>query len=79
LVAQVFSRMTYSETLEQSFYIAWDVLTRSGELRDPEASAGYLLDKIEGMMKSGERRRLLLSNLAIDAYRLRYKGLKLVS
>jgi hypothetical protein len=62
--------------LEQSFNIAWDVL---GEHRDPEASAGYLLDKIEGMMKSGERRRLLLSNLAIDAYRLRYKGLKLVS
>ena len=64
--------MTYAEILEQSFDIAWDVLTKTGDLRDPESSAIYLVDAIEGMMQSGERRRLLLSNLAIDSYRRRY-------
>lgn len=71
--------MTYNEILEQSFNIAWDVLTRSGELSDPDSSARYLVNKIDDMMKTGERRRLLLSNLAIDAYRQRHQPLKLVS
>ena len=74
-----FSRMTYNEILEQSFNIAWDVLTRSGELSDPESSARYLVSEIDDMMKTGERRRLLLSNLAIDSYRKRHQPLKLVS
>ena len=64
--------MTYEDILEQSFDIAWDVITKTGDLRDPEGSAIYLVDTIEGMMRSGERRRLLLSNLAIDSYRQRY-------
>ena len=71
--------MTYQQILEESFNIAWDVLGRTGELGDPESSARYLVDKIESMMRCGERRRLLLSNLAIDSYRQRYQPLTLVS
>jgi hypothetical protein len=71
--------MTYNEILEQSFNIAWDVLSRSGELSDPESSARYLVNEIDDMMKTGERRPLLLSNLAIDSYRKRDQPLKLVS
>ena len=74
-----FSLMIYNEILEQSFNIAWDVLSRSGELSDPESSARYLVNEIDDMMKTGERRRLLLSNLAIDSYRKRDQPLKLVS
>ena len=40
-----------------------------GELGDPDAAAKFLLDNIAIMMGRGERRPLLLSNLAIDAYR----------
>jgi hypothetical protein len=71
--------MTDHELLEQSFHIAWDVLSRSEDLADRNASASFLVDKIHDMMKCGERRRLLLSNLAIDAYRARYPSLDLAS
>jgi hypothetical protein len=57
------------ELIEQSFQIAWGVLERTGELREPNWSANFLLDEIIGMLRSGERRRLVLSNRAIDAYR----------
>ena len=42
---------------------------KSGELRDPNWSANFLLDEIIGKLRCGERRRLVLSNCAIDAYR----------
>ena len=71
--------MSYSDTLEESFNIAWRVLSQTGELCDHDAAARFLLEKIEDMMRSGERRRLALSNLAIDAYRLSYRRPKLVS
>ena len=67
------------ELLEQSFYIAWDVLSRSEDLRGKSGSASFLVDKIHDMMKCGEKRRLLLSNLAIDAYRTRQELLDLAS
>ena len=34
-------------------------------------AARFILNRIDRMMLRGERRRLLLSNAAIDAYRLR--------
>ncbi|MGY4288833.1 hypothetical protein ACVWXO_008053 [Bradyrhizobium sp. LM2.7] len=40
----------------------------TGERRD---SARFILNRIDRMMLRGERRRLLLSNAAIDAYRFR--------
>ena len=69
--------MTDTELIEQSFQIAWSVLERTGELRDANWSANYLLDEIIDMVRSGEKRRLVLSNRAIDAYR--HQPVKLVS
>jgi hypothetical protein len=72
---------TAPQILENSFRIAWDYLEATGELRTPEPDAQFLLDAIEGMMRKGEYRKLLLSNKAIDAYKRRpaREGLALVS
>ena len=64
-----FLRMADIELIEQSFQIAWGVLERTGELTEPNWSANFLLDEIIGMLRCGERRRLVLSNRAIDACR----------
>jgi len=64
--------MTDPELRTQSFDIAWKYLDRSGLLTgDREDSARFILNRIDRLMLRGERRRLLLSNAAIDAYRLR--------
>ena len=60
---------TMQQVLENSFRIAWDYLDATGELGDPDAAAKFLLDNIAVTMGRGECRPLLLSNLAIDAYR----------
>jgi hypothetical protein len=57
--------------LEQSFNIAWDVLTKSGDLANDESATQFLIDQIQSMMRRGNKRRLVLSNKAIDAYRNR--------
>jgi hypothetical protein len=62
---------TPHQVLENSFRIAWDYLQLTGELGEPEAATRFLLDNIVTAMKQGERRKLLLSNRAIDAYRQR--------
>jgi hypothetical protein len=59
-----------ADLLEQSYEIAWSVLERSGDLTHDTSC--FLLDEIAEMMGDGERRRLILSNRAIDAYRVRY-------
>ena len=71
--------MSDSDLFDQSFDIAWSVLERSGDLGEPNDATRFLFDKIAEMMRGGERRRLVLSNSAIDAYRLRYERLRLVS
>lgn len=53
--------------------IAWDYLERTGELGDPDVASRVLMDSIEGLIRKGERRRLMLSNKAIDAYK-RYRA-----
>ncbi|WP_314959602.1 hypothetical protein [Bradyrhizobium cosmicum] len=64
--------MTNPELRAQSFAIAWRYLDQSGLLTgEHEDSARFILNRIDRMMLRGERRRLLLSNAAIDAYRLR--------
>jgi len=63
--------MTDTDLFEQSFNIAWSVLARTGELAEPNDTSQFLLNMIADMMRRGERRRLLLSNCAIDAYRRR--------
>ena len=72
---------TLQQVLENSFRIAWDYLEATGELGEPEEAARFLLDAIALMMRHGERRRLLLSNLAIEAYQCSRakQGLALVS
>jgi hypothetical protein len=54
--------------VENSFQIAWDYLERTGELGNREVASRVLLDAIEIMIRRGERRKLLLSNKAIDAH-----------
>jgi hypothetical protein len=64
--------------IDQSFDIAWSVLVRSGDLVDADKSAQFLFNQIVRMMEKGERRRLLLSNTAIDRYRQRFCKLVVV-
>lgn len=65
---------TDTQVFEESFNIAWSVLVRSGELGEPNETSQFLFKCIAGQMSCGERRRLLLSNIAIDAYRRRQVG-----
>jgi hypothetical protein len=72
--------MSLSALLEQSFAIAWDYLEATGELENREVATRFLVDHIDTMIASGERRKLVLSNRAIDAYKqLTSKRLLLVS
>ena len=71
--------MTEAELIEQSFDIAWSALERSGELGNRCDAARFLLDEITALSRSGRRHRLVLSNLAIDAYRRWHLPLRLVS
>ena len=64
--------------MERSIQIAWDYLERSGELGEPEAASRVLLDSVELMVRQGERRQLVLSNRAIDAYKRFRKELQSV-
>ena len=59
--------------IERSIQIAWDYLDRTGELGEPEIAARVLLDAVQQLMREGERRPLMLSNKAIDAYQ-RFRG-----
>jgi len=64
--------MTDPQLRAQSFEIAWKYLDQSGLLTGGHReSARFILNRIDRMMLRGEKRRLLLSNAAIDAYRLR--------
>ena len=57
---------------ETSVRIAWDYLDRTGDLGDPEIASRFLSYAVEQMIQRGERRRLMLSNRAIDSYK-RYR------
>ena len=68
--------------MEKSIQIAWDYLERSGELGEPQVASRFLLDSVESMVRRGERRQLVLSNRAIDAYKrfcMERVGISLVS
>ena len=60
-----------SHLVENAFMIAWEYLEATGELGEAEGSAGELLDIIHAMIRTGERRRILIANVAIDTYRRR--------
>jgi hypothetical protein len=55
--------------IESSIEVAWDYLVGTGELGDPTVAGGVLLGSIERMVFRGERRRLMLANIAIIEYR----------
>ena len=63
---------------ENAIQIAWDYLERSGELGDPREASQFLLKSIGTMVRQGERRRLRLSNKAIDDYK-RFKAEQLAA
>ena len=54
--------------LEEAVQIAFNFLSRSGEIDDPMEAAGFLADEICFMMKHGQRHRIVLANHAIMAY-----------
>jgi hypothetical protein len=58
---------TYA-VMERSIEIAWDYLERTGQIHDPEFTSKFLLKSVEHAVRKGERRQLMLSNLAISAY-----------
>jgi hypothetical protein len=65
--------------VERALQIAWDFLGGSGEIADPQQTAEFLLRNINSQIRRGEKRALMLSNRAIDAYRHKLPGLHLVS
>jgi hypothetical protein len=61
--------------VENALQIAWDFLEGSGEISDPQETAEFLLRAIAAQVLNGERRTLMLSNRAIDAYRQHQQAL----
>ena len=57
--------------IEKSIQIAWDYLERTGEIVDAAETSKFLLRIVDEMVLKGERRKLMLANRAIDAYRQR--------
>jgi hypothetical protein len=55
--------------MENSVQIAWDYLERTSDLGEPNIAIRFLMDTVEKMIRRGERRKLFLSNRAIDAYK----------
>jgi hypothetical protein len=54
--------------IENSVQIAWDYLERAGEITEPGQTSNFLLGTITGLVRQGERRKLMLSNKAISAF-----------
>lgn len=55
--------------VESSLQIAWDFLDGTGDIADPQLTAEFLLTNIRAQIFRGERRKMALSNRAINAYR----------
>jgi hypothetical protein len=57
--------------VESSLQIAWDFLDGLGEIVDQQQTAEFLLRNIQSQVLRGERRTLMLSNRAIEAFHQR--------
>jgi hypothetical protein len=55
--------------VENAVQVAWDFLERSGEITDAGEAGRFLVQTITELVRKGERRRLTLSNRAVEAYR----------
>jgi hypothetical protein len=53
---------------EDALQIAFNFLSRSGEIDDPMEASGFLADKIYFMISQGQRNRIALANRAIAAF-----------
>jgi len=60
--------MSKYAVIEKSIEIAWDYLERTGQIHDPEFTSKFLLSSVERAVRTGERRQLMLTNLAISDY-----------
>ncbi|MGY4160217.1 MULTISPECIES: hypothetical protein [unclassified Bradyrhizobium] len=56
-------------TIEDAVRIAWNFLHGSGEIIDGYEATSFLVAAIGKLALAGERRKLMLANRAIDAYR----------
>jgi hypothetical protein len=59
--------VSLSQLVEESVEIAWVYLQRTGEVEND--AARYLSDTIVAMIRSGQRNRMFLANMAIIKYR----------
>jgi hypothetical protein len=58
--------------MANAIQIALNYLQRSGEIDDYAETCEFLADKVETMMRQGQRNRLVLANRAIAAFQ-RYR------
>ena len=54
--------------MASAIQIALNYLQRSGEIDDYTETCEFLADKVEAMMRQGQRNRLVLANRAIAAF-----------
>jgi hypothetical protein len=54
--------------LEDALKIAFNFLSRSGEIDDPMEATGFLADNIHFMIGQGQHNQVALANRAIAAY-----------
>jgi hypothetical protein len=54
--------ISLSQLLEESLQIAWEYLERTGELGDGAEASRFLSEKIEAMIRRGERSRLAVQS-----------------
>jgi hypothetical protein len=57
-----------SLVMANAIRIALNYLQRSGEIDDYTETCEFLADKVEAMMRQGQRNRLVLANRAIAAF-----------
>jgi hypothetical protein len=57
-----------TSVMENSIFAAWDYLDRADELGNHEVAREVLARTIEGMIRAGESRPLVLSSEAVNAY-----------
>lgn len=58
-----------SQLLEEAVNIAWVYLQRTGELGDGSIAACFLSERVDAMIRRGQRNRMFLANMAIISYR----------
>jgi hypothetical protein len=63
--------------MENAIQIALNFLERSGEIDDYTETCRFVADRVEFMMRQGQRNRLVLANRAIAAFQ-RYRAARTI-